>query len=729
MVERPAAAYTHRMPEPPSDDSDPAGPIEREETFASGFWNIKTAHLIAAPGEQASPRRLSLVIYHLEGVEVVPLVEGQPLLVGRQGSVDVCIGDKTLSRRHARFLLDNGVVEVEDQGSTNGTWVNGERITRSTIRVTDDIALGSVGVSLHATTPATARFGFDSHERFEVLLEHEVERARLFGRTVSLLMVEASRGKRLGRWCDRIRRLLRPVDRIALYGRGTVEVLLPEASVEQTRRLAGAIIKKPGPDEPPLRCGGAICPASATSAEELLEVCRAALRSTSARHPVHVVGGGQALVVPEVEVGEGPVISSPAMLELFDTVDRVANAAIPVLIVGETGTGKEVIARALHDRSDRRARPMRSVNCGAIPEQLLESTLFGHKKGAFTGADRDAPGMFVTADGATLLLDEIGELSASAQAALLRVIETKTVVPVGDTREIKVDVRIIAATHRNLEQMCEENAFRWDLLYRLNTMVLEVPPLRDRLEEIRPLALHFLGLTRAADGGVQAREINDEAMRALRSFDWPGNVRQLRNVIERAAVVAEGPTITLADLPERIRTIREGAQPEAVVALPGRARDRTDRMRVVTLPPRGVSAAVDAAVDDDGEGEDDGDGGEGEGLKAQVARFERLLIEDALYRTGGNQSAAAELLQMPRRTLAYRIGTLGVDPSGARAGQPGEEIGRDASRPYKDRVERFEAGLLREALDSVGGAAAEAARLLDMTSKAFTYKARKYGLK
>jgi DNA-binding NtrC family response regulator len=702
------------MPEPPSDDS---GPIEREETFASGFWNIKTARFIVAPGEQASPRRLSLVIYHLEGVEVIPLVEGQPLLVGRQGSVDVCIGDKTLSRRHARFLLDNGEVEVEDQGSTNGTWVNGERIKRALIRVTDDIALGSVGVSLHATTPATARFGFDSHERFEVLLQHEVERARLFSRTVSLLMVEASRGKRLGRWCDRIRRMLRPVDRIALYGRGTVEVLLPEATVEQTQRLARAIVKEPATDEPPLRCGVAICPDIATSAEELLEVCRAALLSASAKQPVQTASAERA-VVPEVEVGEGPVISSPAMLELFDTIDRVAKAAIPVLIVGETGTGKEVIARALHERSDRRERPLRSVNCGAIPEQLLESTLFGHKKGAFTGADRDAPGMFVTAAGGTLLLDEIGELSASAQAALLRVIETKTVVPVGDTRETKVNVRIIAATHRNLEQMCEENAFRWDLLYRLNTMVLEVPPLRERPEEIRPLALHFLGLTRALDtGGVQAREINEEAMRALTSFDWPGNVRQLRNVIERAAVVAEGPTITLGDLPERIRMVREGPQaPEPVVAIPHRVLDRTDRMRIVS-PDTGAPVSA--------EGEDL----EEEGLKEQVARFECLLIEDALHRTEGNQSAAAELLQMPRRTLAYRISTLGVDPSGAYAEPLPEEVSRDSSLPYKDRVERFEAGLLREALASAGGAAAEAARLLDMTSKAFSYKARKYGLK
>ena len=257
----------------------------------------------------------------------------------------------------------------------------------------------------------------------------------------------------------------------------------------------------------------------------------------------------------EVHGRFGMVAESPPMLAVFDLIERVAPSDIPVLIYGETGTGKELVARALHDLSARRTKPFLAENCGAVPANLLESELFGHVKGAFTGAVADRDGHFVAADGGTLFLDEIGDMPLEMQAKLLRVLEAGEVRPVGSDQTVPVDVRVVAATHRNLEAMKAEKSFREDLFYRLHVVRLDLPPLRDRNGDVELLMRYFLAKV-VQEQGAAAVVITPEAVAALSACAWPGNVRQLENEIRRAAALCRGE-IGLGDLSAEVRERRE----------------------------------------------------------------------------------------------------------------------------------------------------------------------------
>ena len=246
---------------------------------------------------------------------------------------------------------------------------------------------------------------------------------------------------------------------------------------------------------------------------------------------------------------EGLVGRSPAMRAVFEVIARVAEADVPVLLTGETGTGKSTIAAALHARSSRASAPFVSVNCAAIPEQLLESELFGHARGAFTGASQASQGLFAEADHGTLFLDEIGELQPALQAKLLHVIERGVVRPVGGSRERRVNTRILAATNLDLEAAVRSGEFREDLYYRLALVVLEVPPLRERREDIPPLIASFFDAARKRYPTAAARQIGDEAMAAMVRYRWPGNVRELSHLVERLVLLSRNETIGLADLP------------------------------------------------------------------------------------------------------------------------------------------------------------------------------------
>ncbi len=374
-----------------------------------------------------------------------------------------------------------------------------------------------------------------------------------------------------------------------------------------------------------LGCGVAVFPDHATSAEELLETVRQLALRAGSRAPVQV--GGQSSRPTAVAGEPSLVVVSPRMRLLVDTARRVADAVLPVLILGETGTGKEVLARLIHESSSRRKQPLRCINCGAIPESLVESALFGHERGAFTGADKQAKGIFEEANGGSVLLDEIGELSASAQAALLRVIETKRVARVGSAADFPVDVRVMAATHRDLEQMCGAGQFRQDLFYRLNTLVLQIPPLRERAEEIMPLAQRFMQEA-CEQNHCDVRSISPEAERLLLAYNWPGNVRELRNVIERAVVIAQEKTITVDDLSERVRR-----SPAAPAANNGTGSSELD-----------TGAGAGAAGD----------------IKERVRRYEAELLLQALRENDWNQTRTAAALKMPLRTLVNKMRVLGL---------------------------------------------------------------------
>ena len=309
---------------------------------------------------------------------------------------------------------------------------------------------------------------------------------------------------------------------------------------------------------------------------------------------------------------EGIVGVSPAIRRIIDRIKKAARNKLTVLILGETGTGKDLIAEAIHNQSDRTSKPMKSVNCAGLNENLLESELFGHVRGAFTGAVSDRKGYFVAADGGTLFLDEIGDMPLSMQAKFLRALERREVTPVGSTDVRRVDVRVIAATNTDLQHSVEEHKFREDLYYRLNQWVIEVPPLRERREDIPILADYLRQRANKSQGG-SCEGISSEAMSYLAKYYWPGNVRELANVLEALVVDAENRQIEGDDLPERIRGSHE-------------------------IVPAAASGMV--------------------GLT--MAQVERMIIERTLQATGGNREQAAKILDIGTRTLYRKIKEYGL---------------------------------------------------------------------
>jgi len=304
------------------------------------------------------------------------------------------------------------------------------------------------------------------------------------------------------------------------------------------------------------------------------------------------------------------------MQKLFELITKIHSTRTSVLITGESGTGKELVARALHSEGARARQPFVAVNCGAIPDELMESELFGHKKGAFTGAVSDKPGLFQEADGGTLFLDEIGELSLGLQVKLLRALQERRVKPVGATEELDVDVRVVAATNRDLEEEVARGAFRADLYYRLNVIQLWIPPLRHRREDIPLLAEHFLRKFGAEQG--RSLQLSPDAVRRLESHDFPGNVRELENIIERAVALSSNPVIGVDDLPE-VRPSRLAAEAPS------------------EFPADGVD------------------------LDRLVSDYERMWVQRALERAGGVRKRAAALLGISFRSMRYRLEKLGLD--------------------------------------------------------------------
>jgi len=334
----------------------------------------------------------------------------------------------------------------------------------------------------------------------------------------------------------------------------------------------------------------------------------------------------------------GIIGRSEGMQEVFKTIGQVAASDATVLITGESGTGKELVARAIYHHSGRSGRPFLAINCAALPENLLESELFGHEKGAFTGASAQRIGKFEQCDGGTLFLDEIGDMSPATQTKVLRVLQSGTFERVGGNEPTRVSVRIIAATNQPLEEAVAARRFREDLFYRLNVVRIRIPPLRERREDIGLLVSYFL--KRLAEGrGGSPKSVSPEVLVALERYAWPGNVRELENVIQRATVLARGRVILLSDLPAEVSGTREAHRVESAVA-PEEASERA------SAPAAGDPAELAAALfrwarQDAG--------------RRVLPAVERELVVQALQETGGNQVRAAKLLGITRATLRNRI--------------------------------------------------------------------------
>jgi transcriptional regulator with PAS, ATPase and Fis domain len=396
---------------------------------------------------------------------------------------------------------------------------------------------------------------------------------------------------------------------------------MPEHDVAAAEQVARSLLEGARPrggaateSEVAVAVGVAGFPEHGTTPGALIARALAALATVHGR-------GTDAVGVPPAEtaprMGE-IVIGDSQMVRVYELVRKVADHPITVLIAGETGTGKEVVASAIHAASSRRDGPLVRLNCASMPETLLESELFGHEKGAFTGADRRKAGYFEAAHGGTLFLDEIGEMSPALQAKLLRVLEQRRITRVGGTAEIEVDVRVVCATHRDLEAESRAGTFRADLFFRISAFTICVPALRDRPAEIELLAQHFIRQC-AAQTRQRIPVLSPPAAAAFRRHAWPGNVRELRNAIERAMVLHSSGVIQAEDLPDSIREGRAVVQP--------------------------VAPALSL-----------------DGMRDRIADMERATIAAVLESCGGSQTEAARQLGISRRTLIYRMEKHGLKP-------------------------------------------------------------------
>jgi DNA-binding NtrC family response regulator/pSer/pThr/pTyr-binding forkhead associated (FHA) protein len=539
----------------------------------------------AAPS--STENRPFLVIRVQDDVRTIEVEDGTELLVGRLETAEVSVQHPSVSRRHAVIRAVARELTVEDLGTVNGTRVNNLALfgAARSLAPGDLVSIGPAEIAVAMTAQPRRQRGIVGSGR----LERELARSATAGTALVLVRFE-------GELADITNARLDDALVTDTLGAKEVVALLSVPAADALRARLAAESKTTG------SVGWARFPADGETIAALLDHARASTDSEP------------------YEASEGVLAVDPASIRAFQLAKRVAATNVNVLIVGETGVGKEVVADAIHAASPRRDRPFVRLNCGSIPETLLESELFGHERGAFTGAVRRKIGYFEAARDGTLLLDEIGELALPLQAKLLRVIESRRATRLGSTEEIAVDARLVFATHRDLKADVARGRFREDLYYRISTFTIAVPPLRERPSEIMALADLFARRFAAslASGGAtndarkRAITFDATAVTALRNYPWPGNVRELRNAIEHALVMSDGDVITPRDLPE------------AVVA--------------------GPREIVRSAVRD------------------ELGAIEHDRIERALAAEGGNRTYAARRLGISRRALLYKISKYGLGP-------------------------------------------------------------------
>jgi two-component system response regulator AtoC len=570
------------------------------------------------PAEGRVDNSFGVLILAPGGMRSFELHRSRITIVGRVTTADICIDHPSISRSHANLWLEPDGVWLRDLGSRNGTTVNGTRLGEAGVRVGlgDQIGFGDVGAQLQLVrpTPTVSRAKWVDAEEFDRTLVVEAERTMRFGHTFGFLRIDTTGLTEDPR--EKITRTLRIIDVLTRRGPARFDVLLPgcdkEGAVGLAARIHAAL--------PAVRIGAAAYPGDSPSPEALPTAAQLAMMRIER-------GVGGALEAARVlQVGRHEiVVAEPAMVRLFALIERVADSRMPVLIHGETGSGKEIVAEALHALGSRASKPLVTLNCAAMPEQLLESELFGHERGAFSGAVTAKAGLLEQADGGTLFLDEIAEMALVIQAKLLRVLENFAIRRVGGIKEKQVDVRIVAASHTELAEQVSRGRFREDLFYRLNSVRLEVPPLRERRHEIPLLVERFVAQAAKESGRHPQLTVTPEALAMLVAHPWPGNIRELRNAIRRAVMMASGDIVDVEHLPAEVIVRRDAAPTMA----PGSA-----MIQIPLRPPIGIRAAVE--------------------------RVEREMIADAMREHSNNQTRAAAQLGITRQALAQKLAKYGM---------------------------------------------------------------------
>ena len=528
---------------------------------------------------------------------VRPLAHGATVSIGRSSRCDVTIDDVSISRRHA-VLRVGSTVTIEDVGSANGVRVHGTRISANQptkIEIGQPFGIGTLTVLLQPRSVRQRRVW--SAEDFRVRLAEECARADRSGGAFAVVLLRSDGASAAStRVEDVLDDALRESDVVGSNAAtNEYEVLLvdtpPASAAEVTRRLDSKLAERSIRAQLTVAC----CPRDGQTPQQLVERLRG---------PAPV-----AAAAPTDDI----VVADDQMQGLHRMVQQVGGSKLGVLLLGETGVGKEVFARAVHRASPRAAGAFVEINCAALTESLLESELFGHEKGAFTSATSAKPGLIESADGGTLFLDEIGDMPLSTQVKLLRVIESSQLRRVGALKPRTFDVRFVAATNSDIEAQVASGAFRRDLFFRLNGVTIMIPPLRERLAELEPLAAMFV---RAAATTQPLPVISGDALELLRSYSWPGNVRELKHMMERAVLLCGGAVIEPEHFP-------------------------VEKMRAVPPPAPASSEHVETA--------------EIPRVRSIPKQDEEQAIIQALDRAGGNQTAAARLLGMSRRTLVNRL--------------------------------------------------------------------------
>ncbi len=540
---------------------------------------------LGGSGSLLAEGQVFVIVENESGRKTIEIADGAEMAVGRGEECEIALDDTKASRRHLILRRAGAILTLQDLGSTNGTKLNGMRVGGGERRlVGGDVILAG---RTTFTVAATANTGVMPTEQGRMELELErLHEAKGAARLIRIGLPESASPREM-------ENLALALNRVAV-----VE--------ERGERRLAALVEED----------------DAAALHAALQAAMPSARVSEARYPDQgqsvselwlAAAQGDTPYVPQ-----GVCVADPGMVKVFRVAQRVAQTDPTVLITGETGAGKEVLSAQIHRLSQRAAKPYVRLNCASLPENLLSSELFGHERGAFTGADRRKIGYFEAANGGTLLLDEIGELSQSMQVKLLRVLENRTVLRLGGTTEIPVDVRVLCATHRDLPAEVKAGRFREDLFYRVSAFTLQVPPLRERPAEVGMLAELFLR-QQAERAGRPVPTLGTEVTAILQQHRWPGNVRELRNAIEHAFVLCDGDVILLAHLPP---TLQE-AEVQPVVAVPGDAPSSTN-------------------------------------VKDRLAAIEHASIAEALEAENGNQTRAAKRLGMSRRALIYKMEKYGI---------------------------------------------------------------------